>query len=485
MIKKPIYLLITLCILSVIAYSQDTPGITSGGTENDAGYSIALTKDGGAIIAGKTRSYGYGCNDVSLIKLNQHYQIIWSVIIGDEYQNTARSIIEVDDGYIVSGETWSNTHGSPGIYLFKVDYNGEILFEKTFGLNSLDNCFDVIETSSGNLLLVGYTRTIDKYGGVYLIMTDSLGNKIWDQIYGFEYDEYAFEVLEDDENNFWIIGSRDGFFDDVHANFKTHDADIWLLKIDTNGNELESKIYGANSHDFGNSITKASDGGYFLFGSSQSYGAGSFDMMLTKIDNEGNEEWFTTYGGENFEYGMSIDRNIEGNLFMLGTTKSYGMDGSSDIYLIKSDELGNEIWTTIIGGSKRETGQQVIATNDSGCIVVGTTRSYGLGGDDIFFTKIGANGDIEVFANSNELLADEYVIAPNPVHDQGKVILHEGINDDHQLELISISGIDVGVFNISSNNPYFDATFLPKGIYIYKLKNTSTNKQVNGKLIIN
>ena len=80
----------------------------------------------------------------------------------------------------------------------------------------------------------------------------------------------------------------------------------------------------------------------YIFGSSQSYGSGSFDMLLCKTDENGEIIWQKTYGGVNYEYGQSIAVNAQRELFLLGTTNSFGINNSPDIYLVKTDETGDE-----------------------------------------------------------------------------------------------------------------------------------------------
>ena len=338
------YILSILFILfSGLVIAQSNPGLTFGGQNNDIGYSLCITDDGGYMLAGNTRSYGCGSNDIFLIKMNENYQIEWTVIHGREHQDFVRKVIPFNDGYAIFGNVWGYNSGLFNIYMQLLDNEGIKISEDTYGTSAFDFGFSGIESNSGNFLIIGYSRGVDDYGGIYLVMTDKNGNEIWNNSFGYDYDDYALDGLENQDGSFMIIGSKDGLFDDVHANYKTHDADIMLLKIDSAGNEIWNLTYGEEGHDFGYSIEHA-DNGYYLFGSTQSYGAGSFDMMLTKVNTEGEEDWHTTYGGEHFDYGLSIDKNVEGDLYLLGSSKSFGQDNSVDIYLIKTDNAGNEIW---------------------------------------------------------------------------------------------------------------------------------------------
>lgn len=477
-------LFIFIALVSNIIIAQTNPGLTFGGLQNDDGSSLCLSSDGGFVIVGNTRSYGSGSNDIYLIKLNKFYKIDWTLIYGWEHQDFARSIITTEGGYLIIGDVWDLGHPtSYDVYLLKVNNEGDKIMEQTYGTSGFDFGFKVHECLSGNLLFVGYSRGFDPKGDIFLVMTDAEGNEIWNNNYGYDFDDYAMDVLENDDGSFMVIGSRDGFFDDVHANYKTHDADILLLKIDAEGNEIWKKNYGEDGHDFGYGIEHADDG-YYLFGSTQSYGEGNFDMILTKVDYEGEKEWHVTYGGIHYDYGISIDKNNEGDLYLLGTTKSFGQDESADIYLIKTDELGNEKWNLTIGGVGADFAKQVVSTSDSGCAIIGSTQSFGSGEKDMLFVKINKNGEIEELLNSGGLNYNSLVIAPNPVHDSGRIILDNNNNIEYTLELSTMSGAIVKKYNLNSNNPSFNTMALPTGTYVYKLTNNNDEQIQSGKLII-
>jgi len=474
---------IFLVIIVNMAIAQTNPGLTFGGQKNDVGYSLCITDDGGYILAGNTRSYGSGSNDVFLIKLNENYQTEWTITYGREHQDFVRSVITIDGGYMVCGDVWDIGSGLTDIYILLLDIEGAIITEKTYGTSEFEKCFAGYETSDGNLLMIGYSRAFDIYGGIYLVMTDGVGNRLWANTYGYDFDDYAMDVIEDQDGSLLVIGTKDGFFEDVHANYKTHDADILLLKIDASGNEIWKKTYGEDGHDFGYSIEQA-DNGYYLFGSTQSYGEGNFDMMLLKIDTEGEKEWHTTYGGEHFDYGISCDINSEGDLYLLGSSKSFGQENSVDIYLIKTDKSGNEIWDLTIGGVSSDYGHQIIATDDDGCAIIGTTESYGYGGKDMLFVKVNKHGEIDQLITTNDTNINNLVIAPNPMRDNARVIIENDILDEYNFEISTLSGVIVKQYKLNSLNTRFSTSTLSAGIYVYRLTSKTSNQTLSGKLVI-
>ena len=482
------YFLLLILILTIsLSYGQDVPGKTFGGPENDIGYTLCQTNDGGFLLAGTTRSFGAGSEDIYVIKINRQGSEEWHRTFGWPHSDVIRSVIAVDDGYILLGNVWDYGFVRMDIYMMKIDLYGYVVWEQFYGTNSHDIGFKVIPADNNGYLILGYSRGFEPRGNFFLIKTDHEGNQIWGNNYGSEYDDYGFDLLQENNDDIVMIGTKGGFFDDVHANYKNHDADLFLIKANKNGAEQWQKIFGGNGHDFGQAVCPADDGGYFLLGSSQSSGAGSFDMLLIKTDDQFNEVWQETFGGSGYEYGMSMVKNEQGNLFLFGTTKSFGTDGSADFYLIKTDGTGNPIWDLTIGGPGIELGHQVIATADSGCLVIGQSDSYGAGKYDFLITKIDKNGLIEYFIDGIDTTFDkDFLIYPNPTRGYGKVKMTSGIPAvKYRIELISLNGSFTQDITIYPPDYNFSTFNIRPGFYIYRIISEDNSKVLfTGKLVV-
>lgn len=210
-------------------------------------------------------------------------------------------------------------------------------------------------------------------------------------------------------------------------------------------------------------------------------------MLLIKTDKEGNEQWHKTFGGVDYEYGVSMTMNNEGDLYLFGSTKSFGQNGSVDYYLVKTDDDGTELWTLTIGGDDADFGNSIIADEDNGCTVIGQSKSYGEGNFDMFIAKVNKNGIIEDLINGTDSVTDDtFTIFPNPVSINGKVRINDNATqNDLIMELFSINGLPVKLYTLKQPGYHFNAETLPAGTYIYRI-HSSDNSGIlfSGKLIV-
>ena len=112
---------------------------------------------------------------------------------------------------------------------------------------------------------------------------------------------------------------------------------------------LWTKTYGGSNNDYGYYIQLTSDSGYIIVGYTESYGAGKKDVYLIKTNAEGKKEWQRTYGGRGNDEGKTAQQVADGGYIIVGYTESYGAD-NKDIYLIKTDTNGDEVWHRTFGG---------------------------------------------------------------------------------------------------------------------------------------
>lgn len=152
---------------------------------------------------------------------------------------------------------------------------------------------------------------------------------------------------------------------------------IFIISVLSKAQQLKfvESIGGLNI-DEAQEIIQTSDNGYALVGYTTSYGAGGYDMIVSKLDRLGKHVWTRVIGGIGDDYAYSLVETSDNSLVIAGETASFGA-GNIDILLVKIDANGNFIWAKTIGGGNRDYAVHIISTADDGFALTGGTRSYG------------------------------------------------------------------------------------------------------------
>ncbi|NPA41170.1 MAG: hypothetical protein GXO18_02745, partial [Aquificae bacterium] len=215
-----------------------------GGGSSDGAYSIQQTSDGGYVVAGWTSSFGAGLADIWVLKLDANGDVQWQKTYGGSDSDGAYSIQQTSDGgYVVAGWTWSFGAGSADFWVLKLDANGDVQWQKTYGGGDSDEAYSIQQTSDGGYVVAGRT---------------------------------------------WSFG--------------TGLTDIWVLKLDANGDVQWRKTYGDSGPNEAYSIQQTSDGGYVVAGVTLSFGTGSADFWVLKLDANGDVQWQKTYGDGDLDW---------------------------------------------------------------------------------------------------------------------------------------------------------------------------------------
>ena len=257
-------------------------------------------------------------------------------------------------------------------------------WDRTFGGSNLDTGRCVQPTADGGYVVAGSTSSFGAGGSdVWLIKTDASGNKLWDWTFGGSNPDAGHSVQMTADGGYIVCGSTESF--------GAGGSDVWLIKTDALGNKLWDRTFGGSNEDWGQSVQQTTDGGYIVAGATWSYGAGSDDVWLIKTDALGNELWDRTFGGSAHDYGYSVQQTVDAGYLVAGGTNSYGA-GGSDVWLIKTDASGNKVWDRTFGGLKPDIGHSVQQTA-GGYAVAGITASYGAGYDDVWLITTDALGN--------------------------------------------------------------------------------------------
>jgi len=309
---------------------------TFGGKRNDVSINVQITSDEGYILCGTT-GFGSDSSDLYILKTDSKGLLEWEKKFGGTKKESGGCIKQTRDrGYIICGETSSFGAGESDIYLIKIDSKGEKEWEKTYGGSGRDWGHTVQLTSDGGYIIGANTAS---YGqgklDVCLIKTDKKGNKEWEQTYGGPEDEFIFGTEG-------LIQTKDGgfIFCTYGASYGEGMTDFYIVKTDSLGDTEWEKTFGGSQEDGALAILQAQDGGYLICGYTKSIGAGDRDVYLIKIDKNGKKEWEKTYGGPDFDCGIAMQKTTDGGLIICGETESFG-SGERDVYLIKTNPVEN------------------------------------------------------------------------------------------------------------------------------------------------
>jgi hypothetical protein len=313
------------------------------------------------------------------------------------------------------------------------------------------------------------------------VKTDPLGNEEWHAYAGGPGKDYSFDIIETADGSFLAVGTYSGFHRYSTFEFTDTHSDLLISKISASGEIIWENQYGGNENELGRQIKQGPNGNFYVIGSTQSAGFGSFDMYLLKIDPNGNELWSKNYGNIGFDYGSSLDIDPSGAIYIAGTTNTDTLTFKTDIAVLKTDLQGNEIWSLTLGGSASDYGNFIRSTPDGGCAIIGNSKSFGMGGDDIFFIKLSSNGLIEPLLGSNE---SSMLVYPNPAVDQLNFYLQEG-NDclDYLYEIYDGVGNLIYSKTNATKLVTLDVTEFAQGRYIYRASSPCLN-ELRGSFIV-
>jgi hypothetical protein len=355
-----------------------------GGEANDFGYEVQQTSDGGYIIAGYTFSYGAGLNDVYLIKTDKNGNTLWTKTFGGPYWDVGYSLQQVSDGgYIITGYRGTEgvgRYGKTDVYLIKTNSSGDVQWEKTFGGDGYDCGYSVIQTSGGDYIMAGYTESSGADSkDIYIVKTNHQGDTIWTRTLGAgEWDE-AYAVRQTTDGNYIVVGYT--------QSFGAGSRDVYLIKINPDGDTLWTRTFGGDDWEEGRSVQQTRDNGYIITGSTVSYGAGEWDVYLIKTDSLGDTLWTRTFGGEKYDIGMSVQQTSDGGFIIAGLTHSFGA-GEGDLYMIKTDSLGDSLWSKTLGDTGSEGINSIQLTSGNGYIMAGFVRLPDAVESDVYLVKL-------------------------------------------------------------------------------------------------
>jgi hypothetical protein len=313
---------------------------------------------------------------------------LWTKTVGGDSVDISDFVQQTPDGgFIIAGLTMTYDIGEGDYWLIRMDENGDTLWTRTYGGPEYDEPYHLMIAADAGYLVLGQTMSFGAGGNdMWLLKTDANGDSLWSRTYGGPDGDGAWRIAKTNDGGYILIGDT--------SSYGAGGDDVYLIKTDVDGDTLWTKTFGGTEADGGTFVCQTDDGGYIITGYTASFGAGDYSLWLIKTDQNGDSLWSRTYGGGAWSTGISVHELSNGYFTVIGVTDEYGA-GANDAWMIRTDANGDSLWSCTYGGSSDEFiwwGEQ---TTDQGYVFVGTTESFGGGAMDIWLVKTDANGNEE------------------------------------------------------------------------------------------
>ena len=367
---------------------------------NSSGFSVKQSIDGGYVITGNINAdYSYSTDNyngnVYILKTDEIGNEESYRIYGEGEENLAYSIqLTNDGGYIITG--YQIDDEGMGISLLKTDSNIDEDWTKiiSYGIGR-----SVQQTSDNGFIISGISDSIggDVLTGC-LIKTDEDGNVEWKKVFSGSQmtsdPEYIYSVQQTIDGGFISTGYSFGETNTISESSSLRNnysiglaVHLRLIKTDVNGNvEWEKKLTdGYNS--IGYSVKQTIDGGYVVTGTKDS------KVLLMKTDQNGEEQWISTFGDANlYSVGYSVQQTNDGGFILSGERENEDYDRL--VWLIKTNENGNGQWDRTFGNGNINIGRSVQQTSDGGYVICGQEYDNDSNASNILLIKTNSFGNI-------------------------------------------------------------------------------------------
>lgn len=381
-----------------------------GGSKNDVANAVVKTQDGGAAVLGYTQSINGDISDKTtegfdfwVLKLDADGNLQWNKTFGGSEDDRGNDILQTNDGgYAILGYSTSSDLDVPGnagsqdFWMVKLDANGAISWSKTFGYLGADSGTSLLQTADNSYLITGIldvtasggqgnSRNSQRHAGgdIWAIKLSENGELQWSKYFGGSYTDAPFGVVETEDQNFIIAGSSDSADVDISKNNGSYD--FWVLKITSEGSLLWERSFGGSEIDEARAITSTNDGNFIIVGDTRSADKdvsnnhGAADVWIIKMNTDGNLIWEKTIGGSSFDVARSVTKTQDNGFIISGSSRSlddgFTNQGQNDALLLKIDSEGNLIWKQTIGGTEIDFFYDAVQLNNTTLIAVGETNS--------------------------------------------------------------------------------------------------------------
>ena len=309
-----------------------TRRINGPGNGKDLFYKVINTTDGGFAFCGYSTNNGAGNDDVYFLKMDGNGTIQWSNYWGGPAKDRGQDIVQTPDGgYAITGYSTSPPAAYYDAFILRINSNGDTLWSKFYGGGGYEDANSIVLLPDSGFIIGGQGTNGVTGLDLFLVRATSVGDTLWTKKFGTAATDNIENILRLADGSLILTGGTDG------PGFGGNDG--LVVKTDSSGTVIWTKIFGGNSQDDFHQAFQTSDNGFILSGTSRSSGALEPNMWLLKTNAAGDSVWSQTYGGNNHDHGYSAVQTLDGGYIFVGYSSSFGFN-AEDAYVVKTNSLG-------------------------------------------------------------------------------------------------------------------------------------------------
>ncbi len=459
-------------LLPVMLLAGSTFSKTFGGSDTDAGYSAVQCSNHDFILVGLTKSYGGTMRDGYLMRISDSGDSIWARNYDFGQDEIFRGSVLLGDSVIlVVGFTRPDGSTPTDLLVVKLRTNGEVVWHKTYGGEGTDYGWDIHALPDGNFVVSG---TTDSYGNggedVWVLKINQNGDTLWTATFGSTGEEQGRGIAVDDSGHIYISAK---------SRIPGLSPDMYMIKINGDGSAAWLKSF--SSYGWTEGYDACYDGKNAVF-AGYGFWAGvySHDMLWIKMDARGDTLQTDHVGGSDNDYAFGVNPTEDGGLVLVGKSKSFGNFWQG--LISKIDAKGNLQWQSAFGGENEDILWKVYPTDDHGYLAVGYSTITIDGNTDLFVVKTDSNGALTSIEDPGTSVAQDFYLLqnyPNPFNPGTTIPVRLKKAGQVRIDIFNAAGTKVATLGAQRlnrgqgyfkwNGKNFQGQTLPSGVYIYRL----------------
>ncbi len=464
---------------------------TYGGGAFDGCFSMIQTNSGGFALGGYTSSFGSGGDDFWILCSNENGDSLWANSFGTGTDEWCNSMLQKENGEIILGGQGQKTgEDALDMLLMGISESGDSLWSRYYGAEGYDRCLSHIQTSDGGFALSGQTISLGAETSDFLLLkADDNGDSLWAKTYGGESDELCFSIIESSNNCLLLGGWTDSFGED--------NKDAWIICVNAEGDSLWSQTLGGAGTDVCSSVKECTDGGFVCAGWTSLPHENGTDYWLARLAGDGELMWMKTYEGGDGDICTEV-MEASGSGFVLAGLTHLPNQNNDDCFMVRTDENGELLWSAVLGNELDNWCFEAVHTRDGGYAMGGWCGDVINWNMDFYLVKTtpDPNSVRDPGSTLNPLTFNLYPAFPNPFN--STVTIPFGLDKSAPTRLAIFDPLGRRVAELIPNGypPFnsppasmggkysviWDAKGMPAGQYIVKLQ--SGQSQATSKISV-